>query len=130
MAPVALISRCCDFRPVHQRLRHPPDGFRLNARHVGQRDNPATGITRCVDPVGQTDTHALRCIGADRDHAAFLLQHFSHRKIARPHHCRDFEPCLDQMARRVRGNRRAVFQRMQQLAAAKTSTCTSRQQDC
>ena len=67
-------------------------------------------------------------VGVTMVAAAFLLEHFSQRKVAGPDDRRDVKAGADQVARSMGGTRHAVVQRVQQLAAAKARTRAGSQQ--
>ena len=89
-----------------------------NAGHVGQRDDPPTGLARFAHAVRKARSHAARRSLEHRDPAALLLQHVGEGEIAPAHHGHDVGHHSEQVSCRVRGNGYAVRERMEQLVAA------------
>lgn len=130
MAAFALIRRRHQSLPLRQPLGDLRNGRRTDARHVGQRDDPARSITRFGNAMGKAHAHTLIRIRADPNRTAFNFEHLAQGVIPRPHHGQHFQTSLTQIACGMGSHRHAILQRMQQLVAAKARTRAGRKQQC
>jgi hypothetical protein len=119
MTAAATINRHCDRSTFAQCLNHPRGIRRSHQRHIGERNEPAIGVSTAADAKGQTGAHSPVCIG---DWAYLGIERFKTRlKIARPATDDDYQTIYHGPERSTScfGNPTPIRQHGKQFVAAK-----------
>jgi hypothetical protein len=109
-----------------------PDGldrFRLDERHVGQRDEPAVGVGRARDAVREARAHPLGSPGEGEDLEPLGAEQLGERLIVDPD---DGDGAVDrtlQDAARADADGSPVLERGEELAAAEPGAGARREED-
>lgn len=127
--PLAPESRGDNGRTVAQGLRNAPDGLGPDAGHVGQCHHPPARRRSGPHTSGQRMPHSQRRIPADGDLQTLRAQQLRKLRVGGPDNSNGTRHGLDQMSRRMNGNRfPARGERVQKFVRTKARTRTGREE--